>query len=79
MHFNELLNNTECLKKVRCSKLTIFYEWCKYQFNTLRHNKYNFQLGVCKWSIQYVNGYLCYHRERDDGSKWTWMIEYACV
>ena len=42
-----------------------------YQCSILRHGVYNFQLGVCK--------VLSYDHEKNDGSKWTWMIKYACA
>ena len=41
----------------------------------LRHGNYNFHLGVCKISLQYDK---CNWYERNDGSKGTWMIKYAC-
>ena len=42
----------------------------------LRHGNYNCYLGVCKVSIQYVKSY---DRERNDGSKGSWMIIRLCV
>ena len=66
-------------KKIRCWKWQYFTNGTIYQCNILQHGNYDFYLGVCKVSIQYVKSNWTYDRERNDGSKGSWMIKYACV
>ena len=43
-------------KKYGVANYQYFVNGAIYQYNILRQGKYNFYLGVCKVSIQYVKG-----------------------
>ncbi len=59
---NQVCNKAKCYmymyrvsqKKLWCRKLKYFTNGAIYQCNISRHGTYNFHLGVCKVSIQYI-------------------------
>ncbi len=66
-------------KTVWCRKLQYFTNGAIYHCDILRHGTYNFHLCMGKISIQYIKGNYSYDHEKNGGSKWTWIIKYACV